>query len=357
MRNKSILLVMISLLMISCTRTAVNTPTVQYTNVRALLDQSPSIQKAYFAGGCFWGVEAYFERIEGVDDVISGYANGTIKNPKYEQFILGNTGFTETVEVTYDASLVSLESLIIHYFKIVDPTSLNKQGNDVGTQYRTGIYHLDEYERTLINTLLSLEQLKWDEEIVIENKALENFYPAEDYHQDYLAKNPSGYCHINLNRYLDEYLMIDPQNYPPLSDEAIKEKLTTEQYEVTQNNATDPRFEHEYTQLKDKGIYVDVVSGEPLFSSLAKYDSGSGWPSFTQAIVEEVLRFKVDESNAMDRVEVRSRSADSHLGHVFDDGPVESGGLRYCINGSALMFIPLDQMKELGYAYLLFLFE
>ncbi|HCT63038.1 MAG TPA: peptide-methionine (R)-S-oxide reductase [Erysipelotrichaceae bacterium] len=357
MKRIPLFFVMIGLLLSSCTQATVDSTPAVYTNVRTLLKQAPSIQKAYFAGGCFWGVEAFFERIDGVEDAISGYANGTIENPKYEQVILGNTRYTETVEVTYDASIVSLESLIIHYFKIVDPTSLNKQGNDVGTQYRTGIYSINEEERSIIETLLNLEQLKWDEDIVIENKALENFYRAEDYHQDYLAKNPSGYCHINLDRYLDEYLMINPEDYPPLSDEEIKEKLTSKQIAVTQDNATDARFEHEYTNLKDKGIYVDVVSGEPLFSSLAKYDSGSGWPSFTQPILEEVLRFKVDGSNAMDRVEVRSRSADSHLGHVFDDGPIESGGLRYCINGSALKFIPVDQTEEMGYGYLLFLFE
>jgi peptide methionine sulfoxide reductase msrA/msrB len=357
MKRISLFFVVIGLLLSSCARPAEDSIPAVYANVRTLLKQAPFIQKLYFAGGCFWGVEAYFEKIEGVEDAVSGYANGTIDNPKYDQVILGNTGFTETVEVRYDATLVSLERLISHYFKIIDPTSLNKQGNDVGTQYRTGIYYLNKDEQRTIDKMLTLEQLKWDKKIVIENKPLVNFYLAEEYHQDYLAKNPSGYCHVDLSSYLDEYAMIDIQDYPTLSEEDKKEKLTPEQFNVTQNKGTDPRFDHEYTDLKDKGIYVDVVSGEPLFSSLAKYDSGSGWPSFTQPILEEVLRFNVDGSNSMDRIEVRSRSADSHLGHVFDDGPVESGGLRYCINGSALKFIPLEQMEEQGYGYLLFLFE
>ena len=357
MKRISLFFVILGLILTSCARPSENSTPAVYTNVRTLFNQAPSMQKAYFAGGCFWGVEAYFEKIEGVEDAISGYANGTIDNPKYDQVILGSTSFTETVEVTYDSTIVSLERLIAHYFKIVDPTSLNKQGNDVGTQYRTGIYYLSDNEQEIIYKMLSLEQLKWDNEIVIENKPLENFFLAEEYHQDYLAKNPSGYCHVDLSSYMDDYPMIDIQDYPSLSEEEKKEILTPEQFDVTQNKGTDPRFEHEYTSLKDEGIYVDVVSGEPLFSSLAKYDSGSGWPSFTQPIFEEVLRFKVDANDAMDRIEVRSRSADSHLGHVFDDGPVESGGLRYCINGSALRFIPLDQMDDQGYGYLLFLFE
>jgi peptide methionine sulfoxide reductase msrA/msrB len=250
-----------------------------------------------------------------------------------------------------------LEALIGHYFKVIDPTSLNKQGNDRGDQYRTGIYYLNPNEKILIDKMLTLEQLKWDDPIVVENVDLTNFYVAEEYHQDYLDKNPNGYCHINLNSMLLDGAMIDPAQYPRPTDEEIKATLTDAQYQVTQLGGTDGRFVHEYTDLKEKGIYVDVVTGEPLFSSTHKYDSGSGWPSFTQPILEELVTYSIDDGSAMKRIEVRSRTGDSHLGHVFDDGPTESTGLRYCMNGSALKFIPIEDMETQGYGYLLFLFE
>jgi len=356
MKKIPLVLAIIGLFLNSCAP-SVNFPaSAEYINVRSLLIPSPLPRKIYFAGGCFWGVEAYFEKIDGVEDAISGYANGTIEKPSYAEVMSGTTQFVETVEVTYDANVVSLERLIIHFFKIIDPTSLNKQGNDVGNQYRAGIYYVHDNDYVTIHTLLNLEQLKWNKALVVENEALLNFYPAEDYHQDYLKKNPNGYCHVDLDRYLDDYLMIEADNYPSPSLEDIRKTLTEQQYNVTQNKGTDQPFEHEYTNLEDKGIYVDIVSGEPLFSSLAKYDSGSGWPSFTHPIVEEVVRYARDASYSMARVEVRSRSGNSQLGHVFADGPEKSGGLRYCINGSALKFIPYAQMEAQGYGYLLFLF-
>lgn len=332
-------------------------PLVMMSNVQGLLTNEPSMKKIYFAGGCFWGVEAYFEKIDGVEKSISGYANGNIKDPSYNDVITGKSGFAETVEVLYDETVITLEALIGHYFKVIDPTSVNKQGNDRGDQYRTGIYYLNPEEEVLIQTMLTLEQLKWDDPIVVENEDLTNFYKAEEYHQDYLEKNPAGYCHINLNSMLLDGAMIDPAKYPRPTDEEIKENLTHAQYRVTQLAGTDNRFEHEYTNLKKKGIYVDVVSGEPLFSSTHKYDSGSGWPSFTQPILEELVTYSIDDSSAIKRIEVRSRTADSHLGHVFDDGPSESTGLRYCMNGSAMLFVPLEEMEAEGYGYLLFLFE
>src|SRR5690554_1096795 len=179
MKKTLLIIAVIGLFLTSCSKTEESSNKKVYTNVRTLLAQSPSLQKIYFAGGCFWGVEAYFEKIEGVEKVISGYANGNIENPTYNQVMLGNTEFAETVEVRYDASVVSLETLIVHYFKVIDPTSLNKQGNDVGDQYRTGIYYTNDQDYQTINTLLNLEQLKWDKEIVVENKPLENFYRAE----------------------------------------------------------------------------------------------------------------------------------------------------------------------------------
>lgn len=362
MKRKSVTLIvsLLMLVIVACApKQAVipDGPMTLHSNVLGLMNKGPSVKKIYFAGGCFWGVEAYFEKMDGVDHVVSGYANGITKNPTYEEIGKGNTRFAETVEVTYDASVITLEALIGHYFKVIDPTSLNKQGNDRGDQYRTGIYYLDSKEEDLINTMLKLEQLKWDNPIVVENLPLTSFYDAEEYHQDYLNKNPNGYCHINLNSMLLDGAMIDPSQYPKPSDAQIKENLTGQQYAVTQLGGTDGRFEHEYTELNERGIYVDVVTGEPLFSSIDKYDSGSGWPSFTQPILEELITYHLDDSQGMTRVEVLSRTGNSHLGHVFDDGPTDATGLRYCMNGSALKFIPLTDMKASGYEYLLFLFD
>lgn len=330
---------------------------IMQTNLGGLLSKSASMKKIYFAGGCFWGVEAYFEKIEGVEEAISGYANGDIKNPSYNDVVKGTSGFAETVEVTYDEHVITLEALIRHYFKVIDPTSLNKQGNDRGTQYRTGIYYKDPKEKELISKMLTLQQLKYDKPIVVENVPMKNFYRAEPYHQDYLKNNPNGYCHIDLNSMLLDGWMIDIEKYPVPSEEQIKENLTYAQYRITQLAGTDDRFAHEYTSLNKPGIYVDVVSGEPLFSSTYKYDSGSGWPSFTQPILEEVVTYSVDDSKGIKRIEVRSRIADSHLGHVFTDGPIESTGLRYCMNGSAFNFIEKSDMEAQGYGYLLFLFD
>ena len=325
----------------------------QDSNIVAALGKSDTIQKIYFAGGCFWGVEEYFSRIEGVLDSVSGYANGQTENPTYEDIIKGDTGYTETVEVTYDEKVVSLEQLIGYFLKVVDPVSVNRQGNDIGDNYRSGIYTLRETDTLVISTLLSIEQNKYDKPIVIENEPLDSFYVAEEYHQDYLKKNPNGYCHIDLNAYEEGVIVIDPNNYKKPSDEYLKENLTDIQYRVTQLNETERAFSNEYFDNKEPGIYVDVATGEPLFSSRDKYDSGCGWPSFTRPIVEEVVKYKADTSYNMIRQEVRSRSGDSHLGHVFEDGPEDQGGLRYCINSASIRFIPLADMEKEGYGYLL----
>ena len=329
----------------------------QESNIVAVLNEGESIQTIYFAGGCFWGVEEYFSRIDGVLDAVSGYANGNTKKPTYEDVITHTTGYTETVEVTYDETVVSLEKLIGYYLKVVDPVSLNKQGNDRGDNYRSGIYYTRETDKVVIATVLGLEQKKYKKDIVVENLPLSSFYVAEDYHQDYLKNNPNGYCHIDLDAYQEEVVLIDPNDYPKLSDEYLKEHLTSAQYQVTQMNETDRAFSNEYYDNKEAGIYVDVATGEPLFSSRDKYDSGCGWPSFTKPIVDEVVIYKTDNSFNMTRVEVRSRVGDSHLGHVFEDGPKEKGGLRYCINSSSIRFIPKDEMETKGYGYLLSIVE
>lgn len=321
---------------------------------REVIDYSGvTLSEIYLAGGCFWGLEAYMERIYGVAEAISGYANGNTENPKYEDLIYRNSGHAETVLVRYDANRISLEELLAYYSKVVDPVSINKQGNDVGSQYRTGVYFTDAKEEKIIQKFLDDLQTKFDKKIAIENLPLKGFTVAEEYHQDYLKKNPNGYCHIDLNKANE--VIIDPAKYPKPSDEELKKKLTPEQYKVTQENHTEYAFSNEYWDNKEAGLYVDVVTGEPLFLSTDKYDSGCGWPSFTKPIVADVLTYHEDNSYNMLRTEVRSRAGNSHLGHVFEDGPKDKGGLRYCINSASIRFVPLSEMKAQGYEYLIHL--
>lgn len=315
----------------------------------------------YLAGGCFWGVEAYFERIDGVLDGVSGYANGRTENPSYEDVVYRNTGHAETVKVTYNPDKLSLDDILQYYFRIIDPTSLNKQGNDRGEQYRAGVYTTDAGEQVVIAAALTELQKRYKRPVVVENKPLQHFYEAEQYHQDYLLKNPNGYCHVDLNK-ADEPLPgkakstdksqqeFDANRFQKPDSKTLQQRLSREQYQVTQNSGTERAFSHRYDELFEPGLYVDIVSGEPLFSSRAKYESGCGWPSFVEPINASAIVEKVDTSYNMRRVEVRSLTADSHLGHVFPDGPRDRGGLRYCINGASLKFIPKAQMQEQGYA-------
>ncbi len=323
----------------------------------------------YLAGGCFWGVEAYMERIDGVVDAVSGYANGDTANPSYEQVIRGS-GHAETVKVTYDADKIDLDTLLKYYFRVIDPTSLNKQGNDRGVQYRSGIYYTDKEDKAVIDAALKRVQANYEQKLVVENAPLDNFYLAEMYHQDYLAKNPNGYCHVDLSLADDKpegavnnqskpsklapvstiAEALDPRRYRDFNKGTLQNTLTKAQYNITQEAGTERAFSHEYDDLFAPGIYVDVVSGEPLFLSTDKYQSGCGWPSFTKPIDKQVITKHDDLSYNMLRTEVRSRVADSHLGHVFPDGPKDRGGLRYCINGGALQFIPVSVMPQSGYA-------
>ncbi|MET1175706.1 peptide-methionine (R)-S-oxide reductase MsrB [Paenibacillus amylolyticus] len=321
--------------------------------VKASSVSEENLSNLYLAGGCFWGVEAYMARIPGVQDVTSGYANGEGKNPTYEDVIRGDQGFAETVHVKYDPQQVSLQKLLESYFRVIDPTSLNKQGNDRGVQYRTGIYYTLPEDAKIIEQAVEAEQEKYDQPIVTEVMPLQNYYLAEEYHQDYLEKNPNGYCHIDMTVLDDLEIGIDPAQYPRPTDEQLKERLTDEQYAVTVNNDTEHAFSNEYWDNEEPGLYVDIATGEPLFTSRDKYDSGCGWPSFTKPIVPEVVTYTTDSSFGMDRTEVRSRAGDIHLGHVFDDGPEDRGGKRYCINSASIRFIPLDKMEEERYGYLL----
>lgn len=314
-----------------------------------------NLKVIYLAGGCFWGLEAYMARVYGVYDAVSGYANGNTENPSYEDLIYRNSGHAETVKVVYDPRLVSLNRLLTYYFRVIDPVSVNQQGNDKGVQYRTGVYFEDPEDQTVVAQRLDMLQEAYSEPLAVELEPLKHFYDAEPYHQDYLEKNPNGYCHINLNDV--ELVIVEPLDYPKPSDQVLKDTLTDAQYRVTQLNETERAFTNAYWDLFQPGIYVDVATGEPLFTSTDKYDSSCGWPSFTKPIVPEVVTYVEDTSYNMVRIEVRSRTGRSHLGHVFEDGPKDKGGLRFCINSASIAFVPFEEMVEKGYGYLTHLIE
>ena len=303
----------------------------------------------YLAGGCFWGLEEYFSRIEGVKKTTVGYANGQVESTNYQ--LIHQTDHAETVHLIYDEKRVSLREILLYYFRVIDPLSVNKQGNDVGRQYRTGVYYTDEGDKAVIEQVFAEQEKQLGQKIAVELEPLRHYVLAEDYHQDYLKKNLGGYCHINVN---DAYQpLVDPGQYEKPTDAELKEQLTQEQYQVTQHSATERPFHNAYNATFEEGIYVDVTTGEPLFFAGDKFESGCGWPSFSRPIAGEVLRYYEDKSHGMERIEVRSRSGNAHLGHVFTDGPESAGGLRYCINSAALRFIPKETMEEEGYGYLL----
>lgn len=306
---------------------------------------SSTTEEVYLAGGCFWGIEEYYRNIKGILETNVGYANGLTSNPNYKDVSSGKSGYSETVKLVYDKGLISFREILIHFFRIIDPFSKDKQGNDIGSQYRTGVYYINENQKKLAEQFFSLQQCKHEREIKVEVKPLDSYYIAEEEHQRYLKKNPSGYCHIDIT--LSKRPIVDSNLYLKPTDEEIKMKLTDIQYEVTQNSFTEKPFSSEYNDNNKVGIYVDVVTGEPLFSSKEKYDSGSGWPSFIKPIDKEVIVYKKDLSHGMKRIEVRSNSGDSHLGHVFDDGP--NGNQRYCINGASLKFVPYERLEKEGY--------
>lgn len=297
----------------------------------------------YLAGGCFWGVEGYFQRLDGILDTEVGYVNGKTEDTTYED--LKVTDHAEALKLTYDANKISLEEILDHYFRIIDPTSIDKQGNDRGRQYRTGVYSEDTEVLDKVRAYIKTREADYDKPIVVEVQDLNNYITAEDYHQDYLEKNPGGYCHIDLSL-ADKPLY---KKYDKKSQEDLKKDLTDIQYQVTQEAATERPFSSEYDDFDAKGIYVDITTGQPLFSSRDKYDAGCGWPSFTRPISSYSVDYEEDRSHGMSRVEVKSKDGDAHLGHVFEDGPSKEGGLRYCINGASLRFVPYEKMDEEGY--------
>ncbi|CZE50784.1 peptide-methionine (R)-S-oxide reductase MsrB [Campylobacter geochelonis] len=309
-------------------------------------DYMQNLVEIYLGGGCFWGSEGYFKRIKGVVETEVGYANGTTQNTSYYQ--IGKTDHAEVVRVKFDENVVSLAEILAHYFRIIDPLSINRQGNDIGRQYRTGIYYIDEKLIAQIKASFNAEQAKYKEKIAVEIAPLQNYVVAEEYHQDYLGKNPSGYCHVDLS--LASKPLYDEAKFSKPSDEVLRKNLSELEYKVTQEKATERAYSSEYDKFNERGIYVDIVTKKPLFSSSDKYDAGCGWPSFTKPITTDALNYHDDFSHAMSRIEVTSKLGGSHLGHVFSDGLREKGGLRYCINGASLEFIPLEKMVKKGYS-------
>lgn len=323
-----------------------------------MTDMETTENVIYLAGGCFWGIEYLMQSIPGVIDAQSGYANGTgPQDAGYRTVCTGQTGFRETVWVEYDPDKVSLDALLLAYFYVIDPTVENRQGNDRGTQYQTGVYYTNDKAKETVERIAAIERGR-SENFAVEIGPLVSFYPAEEYHQDYLEKNPGGYCHIPRDEIaLFSQLRIDPGDYQKPAAETIRDKLTDEQYRVTQQSGTERPFFNEFWDKFEKGIYVDVVTGEPLFSSTDKFESGCGWPAFTKPIEAPAVVELSDDSYGMHRTEVRSRAGDSHLGHVFTDDPESPNRVRYCINSASLRFVPYAKMEAEGYGYLLPLFE
>ena len=313
-------------------------------------------QLATFAGGCFWCMVSPFDEQPGIMKVVSGYTGGHKENPTYEEVCSDTTGHYEAVQITYDPDKMPYETLLNLYWQQIDPTDAGGQFNDRGDSYRTAIfYHTEEQRRLAEASKKELaESGRFQKDIVTEILPAGPFYSAEEKHQDYYKKNSFHYHLYKEGSGRARFIRENWKN--TMSEEQLRKELTPIQYEVTRNNATEPPFQNEYWDNKKEGIYVDIISGEPLFSSLDQYDAGCGWPSFTKPLQRQEMEEKLDTSYGMRRIEVRSKTSDSHLGHVFDDGPGPDRA-RYCINSAALRFIPVNQLEEKGYGQYRSLFK